>query len=260
MAWSIEAVVKLLLAELGQLGHVHIAMEGVIGVQSIPVLRAIVVSLQDGIGMPALAVEVRMVGRVPAPLGVAFLGLEPFVGLAIGWIEQWSWWFEGLVGGGPPIGLSKMGSTFHPGCARWISVLPYLLLEAIFELSISASLFRLNPVEERPKVFLPSRSFWKLCFAIAEYPLAWIFSALTEGIYPLYPGIAVFFGYIESLVRGVVLCCGSGRRMICTCCFGSIFGSLDCRWFCCECCLVLSVRNCSLRPFAKSRRFARSFW
>jgi hypothetical protein len=65
----------------------HIAMEGMIGIQSIPVLRAIVVSLQDGIGMPALAVEVGMVGRVSASLSVAFLGLEPFVGLSIGWIE-----------------------------------------------------------------------------------------------------------------------------------------------------------------------------
>lgn len=238
MAWSIEAIVKLLLAELGQLRHMHIAMEGMIGIQSIPVLRAIVVSLQNGIGMPALAVEVGMVGRVSASLSVAFLGLEPFVGLAIGWIEWCCWWFEGLVGGGPPICLAKMENTFHPGCARWISVLPYLLLDASFELSIRASLFRLNPVEERPKVFLPSRSFWKLCFAIAEYPLAWIFSALTEGMYPPYPGIAVFLAYIESLVVGVVLCCGSGRRRICTCFLGSIFGSLDCRWFCCECCLI----------------------
>ncbi len=77
----------MLLAELGQLRHMHIAMEGMIGIQSIPVLRAIVVSLQNGIGMPALAVEVGMVGRVSASLSVAFLGLEPFVGLAIGWIE-----------------------------------------------------------------------------------------------------------------------------------------------------------------------------
>ena len=34
-----------------------------------------------------------------------------------------------------------------------------------------------------------------------EYPLACIFSALTEGMYPPYPGMAVFLGMLEFYIK-----------------------------------------------------------
>lgn len=42
---SVEAIVKLLLAELGQFGHMRIAVEGVVSVQAISILRTVIISL-----------------------------------------------------------------------------------------------------------------------------------------------------------------------------------------------------------------------
>jgi hypothetical protein len=53
---------------------------------------------------------------------------------------------------------------------------------------------RLKPVVASPKGLRPSLSCWKLCLAMLEYPRAWMFSALMEGMYPPYPGMAVFLG------------------------------------------------------------------
>ena len=105
MAWSIEAIVVLLLAELGQFGYMHIAMEGMIGIQAISILWTIVVSFQNWIGMPSSPIQVSMIGGISASLGVAFLSLEPFVSLAIGGIERRSCWFEWLMCCGSPICL-----------------------------------------------------------------------------------------------------------------------------------------------------------
>lgn len=44
----------------------------------------------------------------------------------------------------------KIEVTFHPGWALWISVFPYLLLEAILLRSIRAFRSRLKPVVESP--------------------------------------------------------------------------------------------------------------
>lgn len=147
---SVKAIVELLLAELGQLAHMYISVEGMVSIQAIPVLRSVVITLQDRIRMPTLAIQVCVIGRVATSFGISLLGLQPFVGLTVGRIEQCPWSLEGLMSGGSPFSLNDPMTTFHPGCAFWISVLPYLLLEAILEVSIRASLLRLKPVEASP--------------------------------------------------------------------------------------------------------------
>jgi hypothetical protein len=55
----------------------------------------------------------------------------------------------------------------------------------------------LNPVVAKPNTFLASLSELKDYFAMFEKPLAWMLSALILGMYPAYPGTAVFLGYTE---------------------------------------------------------------
>lgn len=203
----------------------RITVEGVVGVQAIPVLRTVVIPLQNGIRVPSLSIEVCVVSRISASLSIALLSLKPLVSLPVGGVQKSCGSLKRFMSRGSPFSLCCRKSTFQPGWALWISVFPYLLLEASLEVSMRASLLRLKPVEESPKLLRPSLSFWKLCLAIAEYPLAWIFSALMEGMYPPYPGTAVFLGSRESLVMDGLLCCGSARRMICTCCPASTAGS-----------------------------------
>ncbi len=156
---SVEAIVELFLAELSQFGHVRVAVEGMVRIEAVSVLRTVVVALQDRIRMPSLPVQVCVISGVSAALSVGLLGLDPLIRLSVGGIEEGSGGLERLVRGGLPISLNIEMLTFQPGCALWISVLPYLLLEATFDVSMRTSLFRLKPVEARPKLFLPNLSF-----------------------------------------------------------------------------------------------------
>lgn len=159
-------------------------MEWMVRVKTIPVFRSIRMALQDWVWLPSLSVLTAIISRKAACFSLRLLGLQPFFSRPVGRITLFCRIFKSLMCGGSPWCLHKSMFTFHPGCARWISDLPYLLLEAALERSMSASLFRLKPVEDKPNSFLPSRSFWKLCLAMAENPRAWIFSALMEGMYP----------------------------------------------------------------------------
>lgn len=67
---SVEAIVKLLLAELGQFAHMHIPVEGVVRIQPVPVLRSVVIAFQDRIRLPSLPVQVGVVSRIATALGV----------------------------------------------------------------------------------------------------------------------------------------------------------------------------------------------
>lgn len=82
--------------------------------------------------------------------GLWLLSLGPLVGFAVSRIEKCVGRFKGIMRCGLPVSLYITFLTFHPGCARCISDFPYLLLDATFEVSISASLFKLNPVEASP--------------------------------------------------------------------------------------------------------------
>lgn len=257
---SIEAVIELLLAKLSQFRDISVTVERMISIQPIPILRTVVISLQNRIRIPSLTIKISMISRKSASLSIALLCLKPLVSLTISWVHQVVRSLKWFVSCWSPISLFYVSYTFQPGWARWISVLPYLLLDATLEVSIRASLLRLNPVDDRPKLFRPRRSFWKLCFAIAEKPLAWIFSALIEGMYPPYPGTTVFFGSRESYINKWLLCCGNARTMTCTCCFVSTSGSLVNRSSCCGRCSIFTFRSCSWLPSVKNHRFARSLW
>ena len=65
-----------------------------------------------------------------------------------------------------------IGGSFHAGWDFWMAVLPYLLDDANCDPSRYASLCTLNPLVERPSVFLPSLVLEKHCLVIGVYPLA----------------------------------------------------------------------------------------
>ena len=94
---SVEAIVKLLLAELGQFGDMRITMEGMVGVQAISILRALVISLQNWIRMPTLSIQICVISRVSAALRVILLSLKPFVCLPIGGVQEGRWSREGFM-------------------------------------------------------------------------------------------------------------------------------------------------------------------
>jgi hypothetical protein len=148
---SVEAIGELFLHQLRWFGEVGIAVEGVFAVETVPVLCPVVIALQNWVRLPSLPVEVGVVGRVAAALGRRLLRLQKLLSGTVGRTEQFCRVFEGLASGGSPLRLSGGRLTFQPGWARWISLLPYLLLEATLERSISASLFKLSPVEAIPK-------------------------------------------------------------------------------------------------------------
>lgn len=150
MIMSIEAVVELLLLELRDFGDVGVAMEGVISVESISVLTAEIIAFKHWIRVPTFTIKVGMVSGESAVLCLWLLSLGPLIGFAVSRIEKCVGHFKGFMCCGLPVSLYITSLTFHPGCARCISDLPYLLLDATFEVSISASLFKLNPVEESP--------------------------------------------------------------------------------------------------------------
>lgn len=91
-----------------------------------------------------------MISSESTVFGFGLLSLGPLVCFAVSRIQKCVGGLKGIMCCGLPICLYITSLTFHPGCARWISDLPYLLLDATFEVSISASLFKLNPVEESP--------------------------------------------------------------------------------------------------------------
>lgn len=80
-------------------------MERVGSVQAVSVLGFGVVAIENRVWMPALAVEIGMVGREAAGLAVSFLRLQPFFGGAEGWIGLAVRSLEKLVGCGLPIAL-----------------------------------------------------------------------------------------------------------------------------------------------------------
>jgi hypothetical protein len=62
MVESIEAIVKLLLLQLRNFRDMGIAMERVVGIQSVPILRAVVVSLENGVWVPPCSIKIGSVG------------------------------------------------------------------------------------------------------------------------------------------------------------------------------------------------------
>ena len=201
-----------------------------------------------------------MVSCVTTSFCIFFVCLQVFICLSICGVQGESWIFESFMGCWEPVSLPYIRNTFQPGWARWISLFPYLLLEAILLLSISASLLRLKPVEDSPNRFCPKLSFWKLCLAIEENPLACMFSGLIEGMYPAYPGIAVFLGSVESYIDWAVLCYGSEHRKSYTFDFESTCGRLLVRWSCCGSCYFFNDWSCSLRSSEEIHQFVHSYF
>lgn len=75
------------MGELGRLGDMHVAVKGVLCVQTVSVFGSMVVSAEDGVGFPALPVEIRMVSAEAAAFGVWFVRLEVLIGGSEGGIQ-----------------------------------------------------------------------------------------------------------------------------------------------------------------------------
>jgi hypothetical protein len=95
----------LLPGELGLFGGVDVAVEGKSSVESIAVLAAMVVASQHRVRVPALTVQVGVVGRESAALRLRLGGLEVLVGRSVARIARGSGILEGRVSRGPPISL-----------------------------------------------------------------------------------------------------------------------------------------------------------
>ena len=168
---SVEAIVKFFFIQFRNYGDIGVPVKGMLRVETVPIFSPSDVSLQDRIWLPSLPVLFIVGPRIAATLCVRFLRLKPLVSRPVSRTDQPRGILECLMRSGTPFRLNEKDGTFHPGWARWISVFPYLLLDATFERSISASLLRLKPFEDKPKGLAPNRSFWKLSLAIAEKPL-----------------------------------------------------------------------------------------
>lgn len=99
MVESIEAIVKLLLFELGNLGDVGVTMKRMVGVEAVSVLRTVVVSLQDWVGVPSCPIEVGSVGRKSTPFRVFLVSLHPFLSFPVGGVEEGVGSLKGIMSG-----------------------------------------------------------------------------------------------------------------------------------------------------------------
>ena len=154
-------------------------------VMSISVFSCQVCWVQYWVWLPSLTVSIST-SLLPATcLCWHLCCLDILVCLSLGWASIFlRTYICGFCCAEPLISLSKNIFTSHPGWALWISVFPYLWLEAFFDLSTKASFVMLKPVVARPDLFKLTSGLLKTYFVFAVKVLAWRLSALSFGTNP----------------------------------------------------------------------------
>lgn len=154
-------------------------------IESVSVLWPDILRIQNCLRFPSLAVTIISVLLVAASFCAQLVR-----NLVFGWTaEERVHLLLGTQVGGfgradPLRRLNKQYCTTQAGLDFWISVLPYLWLEAFLDLSIRASLVMLKPVVAKPLLFMLISGLANTSFVLLAKDLACKLSALSLGIKP----------------------------------------------------------------------------
>lgn len=135
-------------------------MEIHLRVESITILARQISRVKNRIRLPSIPVPVGPIPLEATLLRLHLGSLQVFIGFPLSWILLSLRVEVGILSCTDPIfRLNRITSTIQAGWGVWIYVLPYLWLEAAFDLSIRASRAMLKPVVARPLRLAPKLGF-----------------------------------------------------------------------------------------------------
>jgi len=206
-------------------------MEVGLRVEPIPVLGGNVGWIQNWVRVPSFSVPVCSVLLETAGSSLHLVSLQVFISLTKSGVQKLiRRKVSGLSGTFPLFRLNKSNLTTHAGWEYWIYVLPYLWLEAFFDLSMSASWVMLKPVVAKPLLLILISGLAKISLVLLAKVLACKLSALSVGMKPPYPGMWWERGVVDSWVEIKVQDCDVWHRMRCTYCPWPTGGRSWSRW------------------------------
>lgn len=160
-------------------------MELHLRIESVTVLRCQFLGVQHWVGLPTKTVPVITILLISTCLSVCPLRQTVLIRCSIKWISLlFRPQISRFPGTDPLIRLNKDLLTTQAGCDLWISVFPYLALDAFLDLSIKASLVMLNPVVASPLRLALISGLFRAYLVMFENVLACKLSALFLGMKP----------------------------------------------------------------------------
>lgn len=177
-------------------------MELHLRIKTISIFWCNILRLQNWIRIPTITIPISPILLIATCLCFHFHRLLIFTSLTKSWINliiriNISSFSCTL----PFIWLNQIIITIQAGWDLCNSVLPYLWLEAFFDLSIRASLAILKPVVASPLRFILISGLWKIYLVFVANVFACKLSARSLGINPPYPGMWCDRGEVESYVK-----------------------------------------------------------